>query len=799
MSERAGGYVGRGIPMREAARFAQGRGEYVADRPYTKLAHVAFARSTEAHARIKRLDVSAAQEHPEAIAVLTASDLEDVIVNRYWGGWEGTSTADYFPLAREKVRWVGEPVAAIVSRSRYLAEDIAELVDVEYDVLPAVVDAEQSLEDSDPRRREEAGHVPLYEEWGNNLYFHDEFAAGDVAGAFDAAAGIVRHRLSAQRHTGAPLEGRGIVASYDPVEKLIRLNANWQDVFLARAVISRILDWPESKLEISAPASGGGFGVKLPVYPEELACTAIAVTLGGEWNLKWIQDRYEDLIGTSQHRDMVVDAELAYDSEGRILGVKARVLSDAGAYGVPARGNTVEGMMAAADIVAGGHKIPAYSYNLDVVMTNKAPLCVYRGVAQPVTVFVMDRLLDEVAKATGLDRREVRRRNLLTEEDFPYETITGEYVIEGGSYIPALEEALDAIGFDSFGEEQRKAREEGRYLGLGISCGGEALARGATWYGARGLPISGQEGCQIKIDTQGKVHALFGTTKLGQGIETTLAQIVADELGVDIDDVTITMGDTARSPYGAGSWASRQATLGGTAAIMAAEKVRDKILKVAAHELEVSPEDLELADGKAQVKGSPETSVTLAHIAHTVYFKASEIPDEVLPEPTIEETAHFDPPSATFANATHAVILEVDPATAHIKFHKYVIVHDCGTIINPMIVDGQLYGATAQGIGGTIHEHLVYDDQGQPLATTFMDYLVPTAHDVPKIDLRHIQTASPYTGLGIKGVGESGTVFAPTAIATGVGDALGVPADRLELNPSAVFELIQASNEEAAG
>ena len=740
--------------------------------------------------------MTAAREHPDAIAVLTAADLKDVLVNRYWGGWDGTSTADYYPLAREKVRWVGEPVAAVVASSRYLAEDIAELVDVEYEPLPAVVDPEQSLWDGDARRREESGHVPLYEEWGHNLYFHDEFEAGDVRGAFEQAAGVVSHRFSAQRHTGAPLEPRGIVASYEPADGLISLEANWQDVFLARAVISRVLDWPESKLEIKAPASGGGFGVKLPVYPEELACTAVAVALDGAWTLKWIQDRYEDLIGTSQHRDMIVDAELAHDAEGVILGLKTRVLSDAGAYGVPARGNSVEGMMAVADVVAGGHRIPAYSYNLDVVMTNKAPLCVYRGVAQPVTVFVMDRLLDEVAKATGIDRREVRRRNLLTEEDFPYETITREYVIEGGSYIPALEEALDAVGFDSFPEQQRKAREEGRYIGLGISCGGEALARGATWYGARGLPISGQEGCQIKIDSQGKVHALFGTTAIGQGIETTLAQIVADELGVDIDDITITMGDTARTPYGAGSWASRQATLGGTAAVMCSEKVREKILRVAAHQLEVSAADLELANSAVQVKGNPETSVSLKDIAHTVYFKAAEVPDDVLPEPTIEETAHFDPPSATFANAAHAVILEIDPATAHIKFLKYVIVHDCGTIINPLIVDGQLYGATAQGIGGTIYEHLVFDDNGQPLATSFMDYLIPTSHDVPKLDLRHIQTGSPLTALGIKGVGESGTVFAPTAIATGVGDALGVNADRLELNPSAVYDLLQQSNGE---
>ncbi len=780
---RVSGYVGKGIPMIDAARFTQGRGRYVNDLPFSDLAQIAFARSTEAHARITRLDVSAAREHPGAIAVITAADLEGrgILVNRYWGGWRGTATADYFPLARGKVRWVGEPVAAVVASSRYIAEDIAELIEVEYETLPAVVDPEESLATKD---------TPLYEEWGNNLYYHQDFEGGDVEGAFANAAGVVKRRFSAQRHTGTPLETRGIVAHWDGALRELRLHANWQDVFLARAVISKVLDLPQSKVHITAPDSGGGFGVKLPVYPEELAACAISIYL--ERPVKWIQDRQEDLLGTSQHRDLIIDAELAHDGEGKILGLKAGILSDAGAYGVPARGNTVEGMMAAEDIVAAGHDIPAYAYDLNVVMTNKPPTCVYRGVAQPVTIFVLDRLLDEVAKATGIDRREVRRRNLLSPDRFPYTCMTGNYVIESGSYVEALERALDLIDFDNFEAYRAEMREQGRYVGLGISCGGEALARGATWYGVRGLPISGQEGCTIKIDSYGNVHAQFGTTRQGQGIETTLAQLVADQIGVDIARVTVGMGDTAVSPYGAGAWASRQATLGGTAAVMAAGKMREKLLRIAAFKLECAAEDLVFEDGKAYVKGNPSTAITLEDIAHSAYFTASELPDDI--EPTLEETAHFDPPSATFANSVHAAVLEVDPATGQITFHRYVVVHDCGTVINPMIVEGQIYGGTAQGIGGTVYEHSVFDQQGQPLATTFMDYLVPTSHDVPKIEMAHIESPSPYTALGIKGVGESGTVFAPAAIATGVADALGVEVNRLELNPSKVYELLQQAN-----
>ncbi len=765
---RAGGYVGKGIPMIDIARFTQGQGRYVADLPYANLGHIAFARSTEAHARITNLDVSAAREHPDAIAVITAEDLEQagILVNRYWGGWRGTSTADYFPLARGKVRWVGEPLAAIVAPNRYIAEDIAELVEVDYDPLPAVVDPETSLNDTSNL---------LYDEWGNNVYYHDEFVGGDLDGAFERAAGVIKRRFSSQRHTGTPLETRGIIADWYPAKRFLRVHANWQDVFLARAVVSKILDLPQGKLHITAPDSGGGFGVKLPVYPEELATCCVSVYLGRP--VRWIQDRQEDLIGTSQHRDMIIEAELAHDADGKVLGLRANILSDAGAYGVPARGNTVEGMMAAEDIVAAGHDIPAYGYNLNVVMTNKAPTCVYRGVAQPVTIFVLDRLMDELAKATGLDRHEVRRRNLLKNDQFPYTCMTGNYVIESGSYIQALDRALELVDFDGFPEYQRRMRKEGRYVGLGISCGGEALARGATWYGVRGLPISGQEGCLIKLDSYGNVNASFGTTAQGQGIETALAQIVADQLAVPIEKVTVTMGDTAISPYGAGAWASRQATLGGTAAFQAAQKIRDKLLRIAGVKLEAAPEDLVLEDGKAYVKGNPSTSITIEDLAHTAYFTASELPSDI--EPTLEEVAHFNPPSATFANSVHAVVLEVDPATGHISFHKYVVVHDCGTVLNPLIVDGQIYGATAQGIGGTIYEHSVYDDQGQPMATTFMDYLVPTSHDIPKMQVEHIETPSPYTALGIKGVGESGTVFAPAALDTGVADALGTEVNRL--------------------
>jgi carbon-monoxide dehydrogenase large subunit len=770
-------YVGKGIPMVTAGRFTRGMGRYVNDLPLVNVKHVAFARSTEAHARITGLDVSAAAAHPGCIAAYTADDLFPLLINPYWGGWEGTARAEGSPLARNKVRWVGEPVAAILANSRYEAEDIAELVDVSYERLPAVTDPEKALGPDS---------ALLYDEWDSNTYFHDEFECGDLAGAFERADGVVKRRFTAARHTGTPLETRGIVAEYDSGLESLTIQCNFQDVYLARAIIAEVLDMPPSQVRVASPDSGGGFGVKLPVYPEELAVACLSLKERGP--IKWIQDRQEDLIGTSQHRDLIIEAEAPYSSDGKMLGLKVRIVSDGGAYGVPARGNTVEGMMAAEDLVAGGHDIKDYAYVLDVAMTNKPPTCVYRGVAQPVTVFALDSLMDAIAEETGVNRGDVRRRNLIKQDQFPYETATKGYVMEPGSYEEALNKALELVGFDEWPEYQAKMRAEGRLFGLGITCGAEAAARGATWYGKRGLPISGQEGCQIKIDHTGRVYAALGTTTQGQGLETSLGQLIADELGVDIADVRVTMGDTDRTPYGAGTWASRCATLGGSAALRASEELREKVLKVAAARLEANPDDLELANGHVSVKGAPSTALTLREVARIAYFEASDLPRDI--EPTLEAVHHFDPPSATFSNSTHAIILEVDPATGAITFHRWVCVHDCGTVLNPLIVNGQLQGAMAQGLGGTILEHSVYDENGQPLATTFMDYLVPTSLDVPDMELHHFETPSPFTGLGVKGVGESGTVFAPGAIATGVADALGVHVDRLELSPSAVYDLL---------
>lgn len=775
MSPRAGDYIGKGIPMRDAARFTRGRGRYLNDLPVANVANVAFVRSTDAHARIVSVDVEAARAHPGAIAVLTARELDAVLVNRYWGGWVGTSTADYLPLARDKVRWVGEPIVMVLAASRYIAEDIAELVAVEYESLRPVVDSVQAFEDPSVR---------LYEEWDDNVYFHEDFVGGEPDRIIEDAAHVIRRRFSSQRQTGVPLEARGIIASWDAGGQVLTVQANLQDIFLARATIARVLDMPHHRVRVIAPDSGGGFGVKLPVYPEELACCCAAMVLDGRWNVKWVQDRQEDLMGTIQARGVVADIALAHDDEGRVLAIRTKMISDGGAYGLPARGNTTEGALAAKELT-GPYDIEDYGYDVDVVMTNKPPIHPYRGVALPISTCIVESLMEQVATTTGVDRAEVRRRNLITE--FPHQAVTG-WVHEPGSYLEALDLALETAGYESFAERQATLREEGRYIGFGISVGCELTSPGATWYGERGVPISSQEACQIRIDPGGKVHAQFGTTRQGQGIETAMAQVIADELGVPIGDVTVSMGDTETAPHGGGAWASRQASLGSAAAYEATGRMRTKLLEIAGHLLEASPDDLELVEGRAAIKGDPSAGLTVTELAETAYYKSARLPAGM--EPALEETVHFEPPASTHSNSAHAAIVEVDTATGHIAFERYVIVQDSGRIINPLIVDGQLCGATAQGIGGVIHEAVVYDENGQPLATTFMDYLLPSSLDIPDMEIAYIQTEFPDNPIGAKGVGESGTCFAPAAVITAVANALGVEIDHFSVSPGNVHALL---------
>jgi carbon-monoxide dehydrogenase large subunit len=769
-------WMGAPLPLQQGTRLVRGKGKFINDVTVVGHLHVAFVRSDVAHARLAGVHVAAAREHPDAVAVLTAEDLVGQ-VKPYWGGMRVSKLkrSDSFPMARDRVRYVGEPIAAVVARDRYVAEDIAELVQVEYDELPPVIDPVAAMAH---------GGARLYDEWPDNVLYTDHFDEGGTQAAFESAHLVVKRRFKTNRHTGAPLETRGAIAEWDDGNGTLTLTANLQDVHLARTVLADLLDLPPSHVRVMAPDSGGGFGVKLPIYPCEITLCVLARLL--RQPVKWIQDRREDLLTTTQSRDAIVEAALAFDKNGKVLGLKADILSDAGAYAILARGNTVEGMMTAQDM-CGPYKIPAYSYDLNIVMTNKPPLCVYRGVGIPICILVMERLMDIASAQLGIDRVDLRKRNLIQPQDFPYVNIVG-YDIEPGSYVEALETAAREIGYENFRDLQAEMRKKGRLVGLGISTGNEATARGAAWYGKRGVPISGQEGCTIKIDPVGRVYAQMGTTSQGQGLEQSCAQLIADRLGVRPTDVRIVMGDTEITPYGGGTWASRCAVTGGSAAMLAANELREKLMKIASHVLEAAPADLIIKDGAIHVAGSPKSRVTISELAKIAYFVASDMPPNM--RPGLEATAHYEPPTATFSNSTHAAIVEVDVHTGAVTFLRYVVVEDCGRILNHAIVRGQVMGGLAQGLGGALLEHSVFDPNGQPRSTTLMDYLIPTVDDLPeRVEINHIETPSPRTEGGMKGVGESGVCYAPAAVANAVNDALkhlGVEINDLPLSPAAI-------------
>jgi carbon-monoxide dehydrogenase large subunit len=770
------GYVGRSVPRWADARLVLGRGRFTDDLDPPGLLHVAFVRSPHAHARIRSVDLAAARAHPGVAAAVAGDDLAGR-VRPFWSGLQRGPFRSYalYPLARNKVRLAGEAVAAVAAADRYVAEDAAELVRVEYEPLPAVVDAERALDPTAPR---------LYEEWPDNVYSHQTFDSGGVDEAFAAARRVVRRRLRTGRQTAVPLEGRGCVALFDPAEERLTVWMGHQDVHLARMTLAEVLRLPLSQLRVVAPDTGGAFGAKLPVYPEEMAVCALALMLRRP--VKWIQDRAEGLAGDTHARETVVDAELAVGRDGRILALRAAVLSDAGAYAVAGRGPAIEGAMLVREL-PGPWRVDRYACDLKVVMTNKAPIAVYRAVSIPVACFVMERLLDAAAAELGLDPLEVRRRNLV--DRFPHTTVTG-HVYDTGSYREALDLALEKADHGRLQAQVRAWRGQGRLVGVGVCVMNDASARGGTFYGKLGLPASSQEGCSLQIDPTGRALARLGTTSQGQGLGVALAQLIADRLGLPLEDVRVEMGDTATAPYGGGAWASRGAVAGGAAAILAADALRRKLLAIAAHMLEAGPDDVVLDGGRAHLRGAPQRSVTVAEMARLAYFTPGELPAGV--EPGLEAVSHWEPElAATFSNAAHVAVVEVLPDTGRIRFLRYVVVEDCGTILNPALVDGQLRGAIAQGLGGAVYEQLVYGPDGQLLTASLMDYLLPGVHEVPDVEIHHLETPSVRTVGGMKGAAEAGVVGVTGAVANAVADALGVEVTELPLTPERVLELVR--------
>jgi carbon-monoxide dehydrogenase large subunit len=777
-----GKMIGAQVRRVEDPRVLLGKTRYVDDMQLPGMVALAFVRSPYAHARITQIDASEAQRHPGVLAVLTGADIADVIKPlrvEYDPARAPThKSCDWPVLAREKVRFVGEAVAAVVATNRYEAEDAASLVEVEYDPLDVVWDMERALESGTPL---------VHDEWGDNVMQVIQAEIGEVARAFQDADCVVSERFTTGRHMALPMETRGCIAHYEAAMDSLTVWSSTQTPHVVRTHLAIILGFPEHHIRVVAPDVGGGFGLKAHLFAEEVVAAFLSRRL--QRPVKWIEDRREHLSASLHAKHQVVQAELALKKDGSVLGMRGRFISDVGAYSDYPWGSAFEAGHAAS-AMPGPYKVPAFRFEAVSVATNKATIGPYRGVGLPIAVLVTERLMDLGAHKLGIDPAELRLRNMIRKEDHPYTTIIGAE-IESGSHREALQMALGMVGYPEFRAEQQRLRAQGRYIGLGLGCYVEGTAPSSKAFQSMGLAVGGYESATVRMDATGKVTVLVGTHSHGQSHETTFAQVVADELGVPVADVRVIEGDTTAVPYGWGTWGSRSAVTGGGSITLASRKVREKILRVASKMSEVPENDLDLVDGMVRRKQDGVGLLPIQEIARRVITMPGDLPAGE--DAGLEATSHYEPPPSTHANATHLVTVEVDTETGQVKLLRYIVVEDCGTMINPMVVDGQIQGGVAQGIGTALYEQLVYDENGQLLTGTLMDYLAPTATEVPRVEIGHIESPSPYTPKGIKGVGEGGAIAPPAAIANAVADALApfsVRVNETPLTPERVLKCI---------
>ncbi|MCK1713415.1 MULTISPECIES: xanthine dehydrogenase family protein molybdopterin-binding subunit [unclassified Bradyrhizobium] len=770
-------FFGAPVKRNEDRKLLTGQALFIDDVELPGMQHAAFLRSQVAHARIKGIDVSRALQRPGVTAVYTANDL-----GAYWRAGPLLvppppipesifNERTQVPLAKDKVRHVGEPLAVVVADSRYIAEDALDDLVVDLEILPAVVDCEGALNT--------ATHV--HDDLGSNISAHVRQTKGDYRRAAANAHLILKRRFLYEHGISSPIETRGVVAQWDARGAQMTIWDTTQAPVFVRNGLAAILGLSERQVRVIAPFIGGGFGPKIMMfYPEEVMLPWISMQLNRP--VKWIEDRLEHFFSTTHERGQIHDAEIALAADGRILGIKDVFLHDAGAYAP--YGLTVP--INSQCTLLGPYVVPDYDSTFTAVFTNLPIVTPYRGAGRQHGVFVMERFLDLAAHELKIDPAEIRRRNLIPPDAFPYknEIIYQDFQpleYDSGNYEPVLDKALELIGYDGFiRNEQPRLRSEGRCVGIAVACYVE------------GTGIGPYEGAKVQIQSNGKVNVATGIGTQGQGHFTSFAQIVADELGVDVTDVDIVTGDTDQFYWGAGTFASRGAVVAGTAVSEASRAVRKKALKLASDAFECSEKDLVLADGKVAITGIPGKFIRLGDLAR----RANPMRGAVAPgtEPGLESTQYFGPSMGATSNGVHAAIIEVDPQTFDIEVLKYVVVHDCGTVINPMILAGQIHGGVAQGIGNAFYEKLSFDEQGQLLNASLADYLLPTALEVPRMELDHTVTPSPLNPLGMKGAGEAGAIPVGPLFAQAIEDALDLKRQEIELleiplSPSRLFEL----------
>src|SRR5262249_8090008 len=752
----------------------RGKARFVGDIQFPDMLHASFVRSPHAHARIDPIDKRAALELPGVVAVLTSHDIRGIaesdrlhvaLPDRTY-----KQQRDRFILATDETVHVGEAIAMVLATDAYIAEDAVALVGLQFELLPAVSDCRAALEANAPRVHSAAP---------DNLVAAFATGYGDVDAAFAGAAHVVKDSYWLHRGCAHPMECRGCVAAYDECDDKITLWSSTQTPLVAAQLLAELLGRQEGSVRVVAPDVGGAFGPKLVFYPEE-AAVAIAALITGR-PVKWIEDRREHFIATTQERDQYWDAELALDGDGKIRGVRGALVHDHGAY--TARGLTVPQGAAAALSLA--YVVPAYRMDVKVALTNKVPVTPIRGSGQPQGVFVMERLLDRAAQALNIDRAEIRRCNLVPAAAMPckkdFLTRGGvTVVLDSGDYPACQAEALARAAWRDFPRRQRTARDAGRYIGIGVANFVEATGRGPY------------EQVRVRVTGSGSIEVATGAAAMGQSTKTMLAQIVAEQLGGAIDRVIVKAGDSGQGTMGLGGFNSRQGVVAGSSAHVAAVKVREKVLLAASHLLEADAGDLEIAGDRVVLKGAKEMSVSLAEIARTM----AGAPGFVLPgnlPPGLEATENVVLDRMTYGNGSAVAEVEVDVKTAAVKVTRIVFVHDAGRLINPMIAEGQIVGGIAHGIGNALYEWMAYDEAGEPLTTTLADYLLVTAADMPALELAHRETPTPLNPLGVKGVGEAGALPIPAAIVSAVEDALspfGIRLSQFPLRPRDLAALL---------
>ena len=773
MSDHAGA---ERFQRKENDALLRGQATFVADISLPGMLHAAFLRSPYPHALINAIDVSAAMAIPGVHAVLTGADLPEDLGAQPNTHLFGERETPYYALARERVRYAGESVAVIVAESPYIAEDARDEVVVDWEPLPSVGDAELAL----------AGDAPLVWpdlDWPDNVCGTFEKEMGDVDRAFDEADVVVSETYRIQRQFGCSLEGRGVLAEWDRNVGELTLWTSSQIVHIARDLLASVLGLPEHRIRVIVPRMGGGFGAKFHFYPEETAIALAARETGRP--VRWVEDRLESFLSTVHARQQCVSISMAARDDGTITGVKGDLIGDMGAamhtvgYGP---------LWLTSVMLTSVYEIPSARVRARAVVTNKMPLGSYRGWGQPQANFVVERTVDKLAAELGIDRAELRRRNFIPPERLPRKSL--HHTLDSGDYRACLDRALELVAERGWTERQAELRAEGRHVGIGISFYTENSALGPSrMINEGGVQQGGYDIARVRVEPGGEVTVYTGLCEMGQGLTTALAQVCADNLGVHPDHVNVIHGDSSQVPYtGYGTGASRGASVGGAAVRKASRTARAKVLRIAGHMLEASPEDIDMEDGRIFVKGSPAAGVTMADVGRAAYIRAIELPEGE--DPGIEAVEAFDPPQFAWPYGANMALVEVDAETGEVSFLDYVYVHDCGTIVNPMIVEGQIQGGVAQGIGAALFESLPYDEEGQPLFATFMEYVLPTAAELPRLAMEHQHTPSPHIPGGMKGVGEAGAIGSPAAVVSAIEDALAEYGVRITETPVTPADIV---------